>query len=378
MSTEHAGSADMARAVLYEGPEVFSMTELPLPEVGPDEALLEVLLAGVDGSELHMFRGELAMFNERAPLIFGDEIVGRVVAIGERAKASRGLDVGDVVTVESRWPCAEGCRNCDRGQYFICRNNPGNRGYGAIPVSDGSGLWGGYASHVFVPAGALTYRIPDGLPLRAALFACSVLANGLRWSTLSGASEGKTVVVVGPGPQGLACVLSSLRAGATVVAVGLDRDTERLAVTERLGAKTVSIPEGEGYVDTAKRIRDLVGDVDIVIETAGFASARALAFEVVSSMGTVTNVAVPTPLTQAINWQDLLQREITVLNPISHPHTVQESLDLALAMYEDGLDLGEFVTHELPLERAADAIAIASYKTGESPIKVVLDPALRA
>lgn len=324
-----------------------------------------------------MFNGELEYINKCVPLIFGDEIIGRIVAIGDAAREKRGLDIGDIVTAESRWPCAEGCRNCDGGQYFICLNNPESRGFGGISVSEAPSLWGGYASHVYVPKDALLYKIPSQLSERTALFACSVLANGLRWTEVSGVGPGKTVVVIGPGPQGLACVLAAAKAGSTVVSVGLERDAERLATASSLrAAHTVAIAPGETPVETAARIRALVGQVDIVIDTAGFAPAKQLAYEVVSSLGTVTNVAVPTPLEQPVHYMKALMKELKILNPMSHPHTVGRSLEFAVELLQDGIDVGELVTHEFALRDAATAIDVAANRTKESPVKVVLNPRL--
>jgi threonine dehydrogenase-like Zn-dependent dehydrogenase len=369
--------ADTATAVVFEGLRTFSQQTFPLPKISADDLLIEVSLCGVDGSELHMFEGELDFINAKAPLIFGDEIVGRIAAIGDAAREKRKLEIGDFVTVESRWPCAQGCRNCDRGHYFMCLNNPDMRGYGLIPVSEAPSLWGGYASHVFVPKDSLVYKIPEQLSENAALFACSVLANGMRWTEVSGVGPDKTVVVIGPGPQGLACALAAAWAGSTVVTVGLERDAERLAVASSLrSAHTVAIAAGETPSDTAARIRELVGTVDIVIDTAGFASAKQLAFEVIGALGTITNVAVPTPLEQPVNFMRLLTSEITVLNPMSHPHTVSQSLQLAVDLLADGIDVGELVTHEFSLRDAEHALAVASNRTEESPVKVVLNPRL--
>lgn len=366
-----------ATAVVYEGPYTFSLQEFPIPTPGADDVLLEVTLCGVDGSELHEFNGEVEAVNQRAPIIFGDEIVGRITAIGDAAREERGLDIGDFVTVESRWPCPEGCRYCDRGQYFLCLNNKDGDGYGWTPVAKAPALWGGYATHVYVPKNALLYKIPAQLSERTALLACSVLANGLRWTEVSGAGPGKTVVVIGPGPQGLASVLTAARAGSTVVSVGLKRDAERLATATTLGAAhTVAIEDGETPTETAARIRELVGEVDIVIDVAGFAPAKQLAFEVVSKMGTVTNAAIPTPSEQPLNFLQALYKEVTILNPISHPHTVDRSLKLAVELLEDGLDVGQLITHEFSLREAEKAIAVAANRTEESPIKVVLNPSL--
>jgi threonine dehydrogenase-like Zn-dependent dehydrogenase len=369
------GKRGIATAVVYTGPESLEVQQFPIPHVAPDEMLVEVELCGVDGSEVHIYKGEMALYNRLAPVVLGDEVVGRVCAIGAVAQMERGLDVGDRVTIEARWPCSEGCRNCDRGQYFLCKKNPKARGYSTIPTTEAPGLWGSYASHLFVPAGALSYKVPDELPLKAALFACSVLANGMRWVELSQAGPGRTVVVIGPGPQGIACVLAAAHAGARVVSVGLERDVERLALATFAGAEaTVAIADGETLETTVNRIQEILGDVDVVIDAAGFASAKSLAYAAIGQLGVLVNVAVATPQVQEVDYQDLLMKELTILNPISHPHAVQRSLDLAVSLLHSGIDVGSLVTHEFPLAEAEHAIAVAAYKTEESPIKVVLNP----
>lgn len=369
----------LARAVVYEEPHVLGMRELPVPEPGPADLVLEVMMCGVDGSELHIINGELDRPNEKAPLILGDEIIGRVASIGSRARAERCLEVGDVVTVETRWPCAENCRGCAAGNYFLCEKTrgpaSGRQGFGSTSISESPGLWGGYATHVFVPGEALVYPVPAALSTETALYACSVLANGLRWAQQADAGEGKTVVVIGPGPQGIACVLAASRAGARVIAVGLARDHARLESAMRAGASAiVTTGSSESVEDSVRRIRAEVGDVDAVIETAGAPAAKQLAYGIVSTMGTVVNVSVPAPRVQDVDWMSLLMREVTVKNPMSHPHSVADALALAVALLEDGLDVGDFITHVFGLEQVEQAIRVAAYQTDESPIKVALDP----
>ncbi|WP_285314355.1 zinc-binding dehydrogenase [Pseudarthrobacter sp. fls2-241-R2A-168] len=373
--------ATTATTVVYEGPQSLTIRDLPIPEVAAGDLLIEVLMAGVDGSELHIINGELERANAKAPMILGDEIVGRVVQIGQRAQQLRGLQVGDVVSVESRWPCEENCRGCSGGNYFLCDNiwgpTTGRLGYGSTPLAEAPGLWGAYATHVFVPEQALVYRIPEALPLKTALYACSVLANGLRWSRESGAQAGKTVVVVGPGPQGIACVLAASRSGARVVCVGLERDAARLESARKAGAvTTVAIAQDESVSDTIARIRSEVGVVDAVIETAGAPSAKQLAFGVVGTLGIVVNVSIPSPKAQEVDWMSLLTREVTIKNAVSHPHSVGEALALAEQMLAEGLDIGDFVTHVFGLRDVEQAIRVAAYGTSETPVKVALDPTL--
>lgn len=369
--------AETARAVVFEAPETFVLRDIPLPDLGPDDLLIRVGLCGVDGSELHMFRGELPWFNERIPIIFGDEIVGTVAAIGDRAKETRKLEIGDRVAVEARWPCND-CRYCAQGQYYLCANNAAGRGYGTISAKESPALWGGYATHTFVPKEALVYRLPAVLDDRAALVSCSLLANSMRWTEQAGAVAGSTLAVIGPGPQGLGCALVAADIGAKVVLIGLERDAGRLEFAKSLGnIETVTIPDGEDVGAVIDRILAILGEVDAVIETAGAAAAKELAFKLVRPTGRVAQVSLPFPLIQSVDWLQLLMKEVTVVNPVSHPHFVAAGLTLGADLLARGIDVGSFISHVFPLEGAAEALRTASYQSGQMPIKIALDPALQ-
>jgi threonine dehydrogenase-like Zn-dependent dehydrogenase len=362
-----------ALATVYEGPERLTSRELPVPDPGNDEAVLEVLMSGVDGSELHIVRGELTAMNDKAPVILGDEIVGRIVACGSGFAASRRLAVGDVVAVEARWPCLTGCRTCRRGHYFMCLNRGTRPGYGITPLSEEPGLWGGYCTHVFVPRTAKVHSIPPGMPLPTALVACSVLANGIRWMSAASVGSGMTVAVLGPGPQGIASALYATEMGARVALVGLAEDSERFAVGRRFGA-VLHFTSDDDPDGLARRIAESVGPVDIVLDTVGIPSTRTLAAKIVAHLGRIVNVAVSVPPEQCVDWHSLLIREVTVLNPLSHPGTTGQALDLAGTLLAKGIDVGSFVTHTFGIDEVEQALAVAAYQTSERPMKVVLRP----
>lgn len=366
-----------ARAVVYESAEVFTIREFPLPEISGGDMLVRVALCGVDGSELQQFRGKAAWIERIRPVIFGDEIVGHVAAIGEEAAKARGLKVGDPVIVESRWPCA-GCPCCDGGQYYLCRNNPMGRGYGSISSDEAPHLWGGYATHVYVPAGALTYRVPDGLTLPQALLGCSTLANSVHWTRQVEAGPGRTIAVIGPGPQGLGCALAAAEAGARVALIGLARDEARLTLAGQLcDVETFAIRPDESGDAVAERVGAVMGDIDAVIEVAGAQPAKELALKLVRHTGTIAHVSLAHPGVQPVDWVAMLMKEVRMLNPVSHPHAVEAGLDLAARLLARGVDVGTLVSHVFPLDRATDAIRTASYETpGDAPIKVALDPGL--
>ncbi|WP_219894965.1 zinc-dependent alcohol dehydrogenase [Aquisediminimonas profunda] len=365
-----------ASAVIYEKPETFALRQFPIPHIADGDMLIEVLVAGVDGSELHMFNGEMEFINNNAPVVFGDEIIGKVVAIGDDAAARRSLKLGDVVAVEAKWPCNK-CPSCLQNQYYLCRNGLGKNGYGTRNCAEPPHLWGGYATHVFVPPEALVYRVPNDLSLNTALVACSLLANSARWSELAKSAAGQTVVVIGPGPQGIGCALAAVDVGAKVLVVGLERDATRLEFAAKFAtAETMAISGKETHQQVAEAIRAIVGEVDSVIETAGSAPAKQLALELVKPMGTVVHISWPKPLEQPVNWMTLLMKEVTVLNPMSHPYFVDRGFELAQRLKSQGIDVGEMVTHSFGLKDCEHAIRVAAYQTDEVPIKVVIEPSL--
>lgn len=371
-------STNTARAAVYVSPGKMQLTEFELPPVGPDDLLLEVSVCGVDGSELKMFRGDHDWLNERTPVIFGDEIVGRVAVIGDEARTRRSLSIGDRVVVESRWPCT-GCHTCAAGQYYLCETRGLTNGYGTLSAAEPPHLWGGYATHVFVPGAALVYQVPDSLSDRTALIACSPLANGIRWVQAGNPSPGSHVAVIGPGPQGLSCAMAAMAGGMRVTLLGLESDRERLELARSFGAEvqvTGTETSRESLNSIVREITARIGPVDVVVETSGSPAGKEMAMAMVRTLGTIVSVAAGNRGTQPFDWRELMWREITVIGQLSHPHTVEQAFTLAERLLADGTDLGNWVTHEFSLNDTAEAIRTAAYQTAARPIKVVLNPNL--
>jgi threonine dehydrogenase-like Zn-dependent dehydrogenase len=367
----------LVHAAAYFGPEDMRLQDFPIPAIGEEEMLLEVIMCGVDGSELAMYRGAFDYVNERVPVIFGDEIIGRVAQIGAGAASRRGLSVGDRVVVEARWPCTQGCHACNRGQYYLCERRGLKNGYGTLSAKEAPHLWGGYSTHTFVPAEAVVYPVPDDLSDRTALIASSPFANGVRWSDATDVGDGGHIAVIGPGPQGLSCAIAAIATGRRVTLIGLEADVERLKLAEGFGAATfVTTRDGsaEAIAQTAADIVSEHGDVDGVIEVSGSPAGKALAMNLVRVLGTVVSSASPNPSTQPFDWRLLMWKEITLKGRLSHPNTVEKAFDKARELRERGMDLGDWITHVFPLDDVAEAIRTAAYRTDERPIKVALDP----
>lgn len=372
-----SSSGSFARAATYRGPENMNLEEFPIPEIGEDDLLLEVIMCGVDGSELAMYRGAFDYVNDRVPVIFGDEIVGRVAKIGAVAAAGRGLAVGDRVVVEARWPCKEGCHACDRGQYYLCERRGLKNGYGTMSAKEPPYLWGGYSTHTFVPPEAVVYPVPDDLSDRTALIASSPFANGIRWAQATDVAVGGHIAVIGPGPQGISCALAAIATGRRATLIGLEADATRLKLAAGLGATTFVTSRDSSPDSTVQTAADIVaehGDVDAVIEVSGSPAGKALAMNLVRVLGTVVSCASPNPSTQPFDWRLLMWKEITLKGRLSHPNTVETAFEKARELRAQGVDVGDWITHVFPLDDVAGAIRTAAYQTEERPLKVALDP----
>lgn len=273
-----------ARVAVLRRPRSLEATELPLPEVGEDDGVLRIEACGLCGTDHEQFTGHLG-----APFGFvpGHEVVGVVEAAGDIALERWSVRIGDRVAVEVFMSCGA-CRPCRQGRYRQCERHGLADMYGFIDVARPPGLWGGYATHLYLAPDALVLPVPDSLdPIVATLF--NPLGAGLRWAVeLPQTAPGDVVVVLGPGIRGLAACAAAKEAGASFVAVtGVGpRDDTRLELAKSFGADLAV------DVNTSDPVQTVVsatgGLADVVIDvTAKAAAAPGQALRVVRPGGTV-------------------------------------------------------------------------------------------
>ena len=253
-----------------------------IPVIGEDDGLLKVEMCGVCGSDPRIFQWTDP---ERFPLIMGHEVLGHIEEIGSQASARWVIKRGDRVVVEHLFGCGH-CRMCLIGEYRFCSEH---LGYGGpIPSSVPPCLWGAYGEYMYLAPNSRVHRIAEDVPAEAAVMTCANIGNGIRWvRTKGGVTVGDTVVVIGPGGQGLAAVLAAREAGATqIVAIGLTQDNHRFEVARRFGAtQTINLD----IEDPVERVHQLTEGVlaDVVMDLTGATSSAPLSLELVRPMGTV-------------------------------------------------------------------------------------------
>jgi L-iditol 2-dehydrogenase len=227
-----------------------ALSDRPEPEATAGHVVLDVVAAGICGTDIHIYDGEYA---SRPPVTMGHEVSGVVAEIGEGVDAGW---LGARVVTETYFSTCGHCRHCLSGRINLCLERR----------SIGSFVDGGFAPRLDVPARNL-HRIPDWLDGRVAAMTeplaccCQSLLNPER------VVPGDAVLVVGPGPIGLLAAQVARAAGGDVHVRGTPRDEPRLGIAERLGFSTSTTDDGPA------------DEFDVVVECSGHEAGMTFALE---------------------------------------------------------------------------------------------------
>ncbi|WP_459985704.1 zinc-dependent alcohol dehydrogenase [Nocardioides sp. AN3] len=352
----------MARSVVLTGPRQVEVREVPLPQIGDDDGLLEIESNGLCGSDVEFYDGGLPGYP--SPMALGHEAVGRVLEIGPSAARRWGVGPGDRVVVNSAIRCGA-CTDCAANR--DCRS----RSYGTLSPNERPGLWGGMATHLYLAPGADILRLGTDVPVAAAAFH-NPLANGFEWAVRAGgAAKGSDVVVVGAGPRGMACVIAAVSVGARVTLAGLERDTERLTLARDMGADRGLALEGR----EPSEIRDALGrEVDVVIDTTPHSVLPiAQGIRAVRPGGRLVLAGIKGAGKELPVEADTISlRRLSLVGPVSKTRaSLQQSVDL-LNTQCPALDL--LTTASFGLDHVPEAMATIVSDAVDRPIHVRIEP----
>lgn len=298
-------------AVVNFAPEKWSveLREIPVPDFGDEDILLEVANVGVCGSDLHQWTSDHS-WPVNYPVVLGHEFGGVIAKVGDRVK---GWKEGDRVVSETA--------------AIIDLNNPMSRTglYNLDPTRKGFGYGvnGAMTKFVSVPARCL-HKVPDVLPFEQACLTepCCVAYSAVVENTRI--KPGDRVIVLGPGTIGILCAAMARLCGAQVAVVGLEADRHRIEIAKQYGC--------EGIIGDAMpwaKERDGLG-ADVIIDAAGASATLKIALQLVRPNGKITKVGWgPQPL--GISLDPLVQKNITLQGSFSHNWPMWERVLALLA-----------------------------------------------
>jgi threonine dehydrogenase-like Zn-dependent dehydrogenase len=356
-------------ASVVVGRKASAVRQFPLPEVPVDGGLLRVEAAGVCGSDVGSYD------RNQTERVMGHENVGVIEKVGRVASERWGVKEGDRVALEEYLPCGH-CRYCRTTEFRLCfATDPRMAGavrYGSTSVDMPPALWGGYSQYLYLHPNSIMHKVPEGVPPEQLALALP-LGNGYEWAcVLGGAGPDRSVVVIGPGQQGLACVFAAKRAGAEpVVALGLGRDSERLRVARALGADATVNVEAQDAVAT---VRELTGGelADVVIDTAaGNAATLRPALAMLRHIGTLVLPTGSGPV-DGLPIDVVRKKFLTVRGARGHSYAAVEWSIRAIASGK--YPLAEMCTHRFGLDGVDHAIRAVGGEFGPDAIHVTIDP----
>lgn len=313
-----AGSmAAVVHYALKEG--AVELREIPAPEtLADDEVLLASGAIGVCGSEVHQYHNTQS-WKVNVPVVLGHEFCGVVAEAGRNVV---GFREGDRVTSETAARICGHCAYCHAGEYNLC---PERLGFGY-------GVNGAMADYVRVPARCL-HHLPDSVSFeRAALTEpCCVAYNATCMKTHI--RPGDSVLVFGPGPIGLLClVLAKLSGAGWLGVVGLKQDAKRLEIARELGAHRIVNGGAEELTQVVRSLGDGLG-VDVVLEATGVSAAIQQALAAVRPGGQITKVGWgPQPLNFSLD--SLVAKAARLQGSFSHNYTIWEKV---IALMDSGI-----------------------------------------
>ncbi len=300
------------KALIFHGPGDVRLEDVPDPQPGPGDVLVEVEVALTDGTDAKAFHRGHPVLLGPPPSPFGHEFCGIDIALGRRVVAANSA------------PCGT-CDQCARGRETLCEN--------LLPLLNGA-----YAELILVPeriARRNLLPVPPGLaPEVAALV--EPLACALHGVDRAGISQGDSVAVLGAGPIGLMLAACAADAGGRPFIVG--GRPERRELAQHFGAKPAA------------------DQADVVIEAAGTQQAWADAVELVRPGGTVVFFGgLPRGTEFAVDTYRLHYEELTLRGAFHHtPATVRA----ALAFLASGAYPWErLITHQVGLDGVAALLA---------------------
>src|ERR1700729_626255 len=342
----------MMAAVLY-GKEHLQVEPVAVPKIDTGDILVRVKVALTCGTDVKVFRRGYHARMIVPPAVFGHELAGDIVAVGESVA---NFSVGQRVVAANSAPCEE-CYFCKRGLQNLCEDLLFNNG--------------AYAEYIRIPARIVQQNmleIPDGVSFQDAAMA-EPLACVLRGIHETGIQAGDTAVVIGCGAIGLKFIRILAQRKVRVIAIGKRQNQMEIAI--RLGAvATFDVEQFPNPVAAIQQLTEGGRGADAVIEAVGRAETWEWALQMVRKGGTVNLFGgCPSGTEVKIDPAALHYAEITIKSTFHHtPQFIREALE-TIARGE--IRASDFVTGEVNLDELPKLFQDMKNRNGELKTAVI-------
>jgi len=318
------------------------LLDVDVPAIGPADVLIQVKATAICGTDIHIYQWTpFAQARVKPPMIFGHEVSGEVVEVGDQVAS---LKAGDLVAVETHIPCGQ-CYQCQTGSQHVCERM----------AIIGVHVDGTFAEYAKIPEVCCWKLAKDTSPdLGAILEPIGVAVHG----ALAGEINGKSVAVFGCGPIGLFGIGAVAALGATKI-FAIEPVPTRLAMVPQFASDaTLLNPAKE---DVVKAILDATEGrgVDVSLEISGSTQAAKMAFQVLRKGGRVSLVGLPSAPVELDTPEDIIYREATVYG------TTGRLMWQTWWQMQNLLESGKFdpmpaITHRFPLADFEKAMELAA------------------
>lgn len=344
------------KAVVLNAPNDFAPAELPKPEIGDNDMLLQMKKAAICGTDMRILTGAKTK-GVRYPSVIGHEMCGVIAEVG---KNITGFEVGDKVSIANVIPCGS-CPACLEGRENACMNRK------AI----GYEFNGGFEEYILIPEIAIKSGNVMKLPKQVSFTAGALiepLSCCIRGLKNAGTGFNDSVLIVGAGPIGLMHMQLSKIAGAKQVIVSEPNEMRRQIALE-LGADRVVDPTEEDLEKIVKEATQGMG-ADVIIMAIGVPSLVNSTLKLCRKGGTVNLFAGFAGTGEcSIEVNTIHYNEINVNGSTAYKR--EDYLEAADMVVSGKINLDKIATHTYKLDEFQEAYEMC--KSGKG-LKILIEP----
>ncbi|MEY8351962.1 zinc-binding dehydrogenase [Lachnospiraceae bacterium 54-53] len=290
----------------------YKLIDIPEPECGDDDIIIEVKAAAICGADMKHYKVDNG--SDEFGSVRGHEFAGEIVEAGKNVKDWK---PGQRVVSDNTGHVCGVCPACERGDFLLCSEK--------VNLGLGYGYSGGFTKYCKIPGEILkihkraVWEIPPEIDYEEAAVLDPVCNAYKAIAQRSGFLPGENAVIFGTGPLGLFSVqIAKIMGALNIVMVGLEEDVKvRFSVAMQLGATAVVNGSKE---DVVKRCREICGGKDsigLVVDCAGANISLKQGIEMVRNNGEIVRVGMGfQPFGYPIN--DISMKAVSVIGHMAY------------------------------------------------------------